>query len=331
MEKDYIKQLINHFCEGTYSSDMEQKVQRWLVNEKHAQLKDRALQDTWNQLSKEPDQSVYHSLYKVKEILGLPVIKQAAHSRSYRILLAVACLSFPLLIGLFIYMNHRIDSHFLVEVTVPNGKQEELRLPDGSHVWLNAGSTLRYARRFDGDSRDIYLMGEACFAVKKNTKQPFVVITEYLSVKALGTEFNVRAYADEKQVTATLNSGKVQIRLPATTEEEELTYTLRPDQQFVYKQGGQIAISDVTASDASAWKEGVLLFNNVQMPEAIQLLQHRFDIQVYYDPKRMDSSYYYARFGKNATLEQVLDVLQEIGDFTYRIDGKKVSIQMKSN
>lgn len=332
MKTNYIVQVINRFFNGTFPSTTEQEVQRWLIGEDGGIAKEHALQEAWNQLDVKADQSVYHSLKKLKQSLGIQttealITEKSARTFPLRLILAASVL-IPVLIGLFVYIENRDSA--LIEVSVSYGEQKELQLPDGSCVWLNAGSSIRYTKRFTGDTRDIYLMGEACFSVVKNTGQPFIVTTKKLSVRALGTEFNIRAYPLEERTTATLNSGRISVQLVPSSGDSAKTYLLQPDQQLVYREDGLVDISDVTAADVSAWKSGVLLFDNIQFGEVVRLLERQFDVSVRYDRILLNTDYYYAKFAKGSTLEQVLNVLQEIGDFTYKREGQSIFIQMKN-
>lgn len=330
MEKNYILQVINRFFNGNFPSDTKLHVQQWLADEGDSELKNLVLQDTWNQLEVEPDRSVYQSLDKVKKVLGLKqVIKPAGSFSLPKLLWAVATL-IPVLLGVYFYVDNRSAGHTMIEVVVPNGEQREIILPDGSQVWLNAGSTLQYAKQFNGDSRLIQLTGEACFSVVKNEKKPFIVKTAHLSVKVVGTEFNVRAYASENRTTTTLNTGKVQVQLLSSHTTQEKTYKLEPNQQLVYQNNGEVQVEDVIADEVTDWRNGTLLFDSLLFPEMVQLLERHFGVAVHYNETFTDTNRYYAKFKKESSLEQVLNVLQEIGDFTYRIQGQQVSIQTKN-
>lgn len=329
MEKKYILQVINRFFNGDFPSDTEQNVQRWLIGGKDSEQKNRVLHDTWNRLEVEPDRSVYQSLDRVKDVLGLEQVIQPAGSFSLRKLLWAVAMLIPVLFGVYFYMDNWSAGRTMVEVTVPNGEQREFLLPDGSKVWLNAGSTLQYTKRFDGDCRSVLLTGEACFSVMKNKKKPFIVKTTHLSVKVIGTEFNVRAYPAENRTTTTLNSGKVQVQLLSNHITQERTYKLEPNQQLVYQNSGEVQVADVMAEEVTDWRNGTLLFDNLLFPEMVQLLERHFGVTVHYSGKITDTNRYYAKFKKESSLKQVLNVLQEIGNFTYRIQGKQVSIETK--
>lgn len=331
MKKNYIQQVIDRFFNGNFPSDTEHNVQRWLIGEKRSELKDRALLETWNRLEMKPDQTVFQSLHKVKELLGLQQEIKTVNSYPMRKMLWAVAMLIPVLFSVYFYMDNWSSGRTLIEVTVPDGERRQLLLPDGSQVWLNAGSNLRYTKRFDGDVRNVYLAGEACFSVVKDEKKPFVVTTAHLSVNVLGTVFNVRAYSSENQTTTTLNSGKVQVQLlSGHNGGQEKTYQLKPDQQLIYKNSGEVQIVDVIADETLAWRNGTLLFDNLLFPEMVLLLERHFGVSVQYDRTLNNTNRYYAKFGKDSSLEQVLNVLREIGDFTYQVQAKSVSIQAKT-
>ena len=139
-----------------------------------------------------------------------------------------AVLLIPLLsiVASYLYIQSNEEHTELVEYYVPRGEQKQITLPDGTTAYLNSGTLLVYPQKFTGDIRSVYLIGEANFDVKKDKQHPFIVKTNHLKVKVLGTKFNVHAYAEDEKTTTTLESGSVVVQ-KANNEEYHHPHTQR--------------------------------------------------------------------------------------------------------
>lgn len=162
-------------------------------------------------------------------------------------------------------------------VLTPRGRQFSIVLPDGSKVWINAESSLRFPVRFSGKERQVQLTGEAYFEVAENSSQPFrVLVNDKTQVLVLGTSFNINAYGDQPRVKATLVTGKVNIR---SGKAEAI---LVPGQEASI--AGDITVADhADINKAIAWKNGAFDFNNVTIEELATQLERWYDIEVTYD------------------------------------------------
>ncbi len=136
----------------------------------------------------------------------------------------------------------------LKALSIPRGQDYHLTLADGTKVWLNAESRLEFPDRFNGNTREVRLQGEAYFEVKKDVKRPFIVHTDYLSTRVLGTSFDVRAYS-RKDASVTLVSGRVQVKTG------DLAQILSPGEQAALT-GSQLAVKAVDTYPITQWKEG---------------------------------------------------------------------------
>jgi len=319
--KDYIGKVFRKFLGYSYPPETEQKVQEWIVDEQYSEEKREFLYNYWSELEPQTESTIYSSLEAVRRKAGLE--QQAKKLLMCRRLLRVAAVLLPLFLlagGYLFYDDSFVDSS-LLRVTVSYGDRQEVVLPDGTKVWVNAGSTLQYPEAFAANNRTVKLSGEAYFDVKRDESKPFIVETRKLSVKVLGTEFNVSAYPDDEQIITTLNSGKVAIE----TEQEEPFY-LEPDQQLAFdKKTQKVSIQPVTASDFSEWKSGNLLFENVTLNQFIKTLERHYDLTIKVNKSlRSRPDRYTAKFMNSESLEQILNVLGEITNIRYEIKGDKI-------
>lgn len=190
--------------------------------------------------------------------------------------------------------------------TVENdGEPKEFLLPDGSTVWLNSESQIRYADNFPGKVREIFLNGEAFFDVKRDESKPFIVHAGSLATQVLGTSFNIRAYVERSDIEVTVSSGKVSV-FDSTGVKERLVM----DQQISYKKStGRFTRQSVSSRNTSLWKEGELFFDSVTFGEVAQILERRYQVYIQFDDNKTKNCPVSARFSKDESLQQILYML----------------------
>jgi len=169
-----------------------------------------------------------------------------------------------------------LNSNGSLQLLTPNGGQYQITLSDGTKVWLNAASSLRFPKVFKGTERTVSLEGEAYFEVARNKKKPFIVRTGEQKISVLGTHFNVSAYRQDIASSVTLLEGKVRV---AVTGNEGLTAVLKPGQQSVVAQN-QIKVAEVNVDDFVAWKQGEFMFNNEDLEGVMQKLARWYDLEI---------------------------------------------------
>lgn len=185
-----------------------------------------------------------------------------------------AILIIPLAFGLFYLWSSLSDARFVQTVTTPLASRTSLTLPDGSKVWLNAGSTISFSNRFGENSRVVSLIGQAYFDVKKGDV-PFRVETKNFSVKVLGTSFDVFAYPDEN-AEVTLERGKVQLETS-----KNVIADLNPGQQaIINKSDGQIMKRDIDSKAFVSWKDSRLTFDEVPLEKVVLCLERWFNVNI---------------------------------------------------
>lgn len=170
--------------------------------------------------------------------------------------------------------NDLANTKHINMVSTSKGGQYQIILPDGSHVWLNALSSLKFPTAFSGKKRGVELKGEGYFEVAKNKDKPFKVLSHYQEVEVLGTHFNINSYDDEPATETTLLEGSVKVS-PLKTSRSAL---LKPGQQANLKDDGQIKINTVKADNVIAWKNGLFLFQNSDIRNVIRQLSRWYDV-----------------------------------------------------
>jgi transmembrane sensor len=205
-------------------------------------------------------------------------------------------------------------------ISTPRGGQYQLVLADGSKVWLNAESSLRFPTAFVGKQRKVELTGEGYFEVAHNEQQPFIVQRGEAEVQVLGTHFNINGYADEPSLKITLLEGRVMVK-----KAEKLVY-LNPGQQAVTKPSEEnIKVDyDVDTEEVVAWKNGLFIFNNTSLETIMKQLERWYDVDVVYQGK-VPEDHFNGNISRNNNLSEVLKVL-EYSNIKFRVEGKTISV-----
>lgn len=200
-------------------------------------------------------------------------------------------------------------------LTTPQGGQYQLTLPDGTRVWLNAASSIRFPLRFTTGSRVVEITGEAYFEVQKDPTRPFLVKTGGVNVRVLGTRFDINTYADEPAATTTLLDGSVQVG----------SSVLRPGQQARVKPDGMINIVDDSDAEAAvAWKNGFFQFDHTNLPAVMRQLSRWYDVDVRYEGAVPDRTFG-GKISRSSNASEVLKIL-EISKVHFAIENKTIVV-----
>lgn len=254
---------------------------------------------------------------------------------------------------LFFNLNDQdsmVESEALTEIKVKLGSKSTVLLPDSTSVFLNSGSVLRYPGNFTSDNRKVYLEGEAFFEVKPFHDKPFYVYTENnLSIRVLGTKFNVKAFKEEMNIETTLVSGKVEIEKRNKDNKVESRQLLLPDQIASFnKKSHELSVSNLRnetpsmisnpssleyAHDISpdlesiiAWKDNRLVFYNESLEDLKVKLERWFDVEIAIEDEEVNTYRFTGTF-ENETIEQVLFALDLAASFEYSINKNKIIIE----
>ena len=207
------------------------------------------------------------------------------------------------------------------ELETSRGEQYQVVLPDGSHVWLNAASSLKYPVVFSGNERVVELTGEAYFEVAHNKAMPFKVKTQQQEVEVLGTHFNVNAYNDEKTTATTLMEGSVKI----TSIADHKNTLIKPGQQSSINNQG-IQVRQVDTDEAIAWKNGYFLFNNENLESIMRKISRWYNVEVVYKSDAPRSMVFSGTVSKYKNVSQVLKTLELTNSVHFRIDNSKITV-----
>ncbi len=312
---------IVNYCRGVYkgadaarieeaiaaSSDLQElvlQIRKVLVLEQDIdEVRNINIQTAYKKVSKR----IFQKHSGVRTILGF-VNRYAA------VLLLPLLVSSIVFAGLYFSQNSHAITY--CEVSTPLGSTMRYELSDGSVVWLNAGSKLRFPNRFAQDIREVELWGEGYFEVKADIKHPFYVKMENGSkVFAYGTRFNVNSYSDEEFVETVLEKGKVNI----ISHDGKSSVVLQPGERGVISKGDHSMLVEKTGLyEKTAWREGKLIFRNDPLADVFKRLSRQFNVDIKYENPE-DREYSYRATFKNENLYQILDYLKLIAPIEYRV------------
>ncbi|NDV15757.1 DUF4974 domain-containing protein [Muricauda sp. TY007] len=211
------------------------------------------------------------------------------------------------------------------ELTVPYGKNFELVLSDGSHIYLNAGSKLRYPVQFPhGKPRNVFLDGEAFFDVARDSTRSFTVVTDMLNTEVYGTRFNVSSYRDENNTFTVLEEGSVGVYQPNSPKKEE-PVKIVPGQRAVFE-NGSIQVETVDIRKYTAWIDGELYFLDDRFELILKELERRFDVKIDNRYEELNDVKFTGTFTREP-LDQILKLFQYQTPFEYDMKKKTITIQ----
>lgn len=207
-------------------------------------------------------------------------------------------------------------------VWVPQGGEYHLTLSDGTEVWLNAETKLKFPTRFSGDKRIVELSGEAYFEVTHNASKPFIIRTDDINVKVLGTSFGVRSYQEENSIFTTLVSGSVEVQ--GTLKNVRLT----PSHQAIFNKSTQnLAIKQVDTELYIGWKDGKMLYDNCPLEEILRDLKRWYSFEVFYSNSHTKQIPFTLNIRKHEKIDGVLELMQKTGRVHFDIKGNTIIVK----
>lgn len=224
--------------------------------------------------------------------------------------------------------NLRVDKNqnkvFYHELRVSKGQEYHLILSDGTEVWLNSDSHLKYPITFSTEKREVILSGEAYFSVKENKGAPFIVKTERMDIKVLGTEFNVSAYTIDQKQHATLVEGKIVATLNNT---ERTSFEILPNQQLTYdSESSKYSVKLVEAEDYGCWREGLFVFDEEDLEEITNKLSRWYNISFFFQNKSARKQKFTGKLPRFENCEVVLEMIEKTANVKFKANKQGTSV-----
>lgn len=309
-----MKELLQQYIKGEISTEERLKVAAWLEENPENMREFLALRKLYDislwQAKVNKPRSIKKTQYSIRKIT-VEILKIAA-------ILLIGFLGSKQL------LTRQSDKTHMQTIHVPAGQRAEITLADGTHVWLNSRSTLRFPDQFGTDTRNVELDGEGYFSVQHNEDSPFIVQTQTHAIKVLGTEFNVKAYPNTSLFEAALLKGSVRISSPDLKN----GLLLKPN-EMVSIENRMIRKSIINNNDYFKWKEGLFCFEDESIQDLIKKLELYYDTTIEIQRPALLKYHYSGKFRIQDGIEHVLRVLQLKHKFKYIKEDDKNLIIIK--
>ena len=283
--------------------------------------------ENYPKISKEDSLELYDRIFNSK------INKQQYNPtgrNSYFPLKKVAAALIPLIIGIVAWLLYVQNQHFdenqhlteteLISKEASKGHKITLTLSDGTKINLNSGSTLKFPKQFSGATRTVHLTGEGFFDVTENPEKPFIVISNNIEAKVLGTSFNIRAY---EQPEIALVTGKLQVN-----DDIGNAVFITPEERVIYQKEGNFIKDKFNKDEVLAWRNGILNFKQAKFQDILKELERWYDVTFIKD-NIWEPKYLFTGNFENESLENVLIGLNISYNFEFKIEGKKVTLTKK--
>lgn len=234
-------------------------------------------------------------------------------------LLVLFTIGYNLLTG-----SHSSEQIAWIEISTPKGVRDSVLLSDGSKIFLNGGSDLKYPRQFTGDTREVSFTGEGYFEIAKNAKKPFLINTELIEVKVLGTKFNLKAYANDMSVETILEEGRVQVKHSASNQ----ILDMKPNDCVTFnKQMNTFSTKQVDPLVATMWRSGKYSFHSTPFPEFAQTLERGFGVTFIIENPDVASRHFTGEFIRGESIDEILNILKISSKLNYQKKDNIITIR----
>lgn len=297
--------LILRYINGHTSEEETKEVVEWIkASEKNKR--------SYMNIRRMNDLLIWNSDTKSNDIDSFSVSKSTTFSKVFKFAVGVAAVFIALFVSHSLYTKYNQGHTDIMQVLVaPPGQRAEMVLVDGTKVWLNAGSTLRFPSQF-ADIRCIELKGEAFFDVVKDAEKPFIVETDEHQVRVHGTSFNVSAY-QSSPFEVSLLQGSVSVYSKQTHQ----TLILKPGEKICDFNEKHFYKEIIPNDDAFLWKQGIISFHDESVEDIFRRLESFYDIKIINKNKQLLEKHYTGKFKMKDGIEQILKVLKYSSDFQY--------------
>ncbi len=268
---------------------------------------------TLKQDKQEGTASYWHFIQKISKTKHRILIKKT---------LQYAAVSAILIASTFfttLYFSNRSGSLNLTTLHVPTGQRAQLTLEDGTTIWVNAQSTLRYPSKFSKKTRKVEIIGEAYFDVAKDKHRPFIVTTNQMEMKVIGTEFNIHSYPESGYIQTDLIKGALKVY---KTNNEQNGIILKPNERLTLK-NDKMYVNTISNNDNLLWVEGIYAFENEKLIDILEKLQLYYDVKIIVQNSGIADMKYTGKFRQRDGIEEILRIIQKVKPFEIKKNTEK--------
>ncbi len=357
LKENFDQNIIVRFLMGEASQADITLLNEWVKSDPANRAHFDQIRDTWNSIefgSKLKDRDIQDDLRNVLGRIEKPTLRVSHKKRRFshsRLWMAAAVFIIGFAVSWFVFQSPGLIQDAQIAwhiVETPKGSKTKIILPDGSKIWLNAGSKLKYPKEFAPHSREVYLEGEAFFEVAKDDHKQFLVKTHDIIVKVFGTRFNVKSYPEDNTVETTLVEGSISIL--KSSPEGKISgkeIKLEPNERIVLYKGSQnitppeikkekikklpeiqpklVLSKSIDPSRYISWKSGRLIFRSEPMEKLAVTLERRYDVRIHFVDEEI-KKYKFTGTIENETIEQVMAAIRLASSIDYKIEERDIWI-----
>ena len=317
--------LLGKILTGEANSKEQKDFAGWLKQDVKNQREFERIKRLWGFARNKQDYDLGAAHSRIQKKIAAQIKPAGKLYRIFRKIAAILIL--PILIASIYWVPDLFRTVINQEVAIktircPLGQTMELGLPDGSRVYLNAGSQISYPLRFDGCQykREVFLNGEALFNVVKDKEHPFIVNLGKVNIRVLGTIFNVSNYSDDPKTEIFLKKGAIELISPDNQSPQFNRTKMAPNQLARMTANGQLLeLIEADPDSYGVWKDGVLTFNDDSMEDVVRKLIRKYDVPIHFPEAKNIDSRINGSF-KNKTIEEVLEILKYTTSISYQVN-----------
>lgn len=302
MEIEKFQSLVDKYLSGHTTAEEDAALRSCLESEDVSRAFDEYAFEKWQNAGSEMPKGVKDEIRR-KLLTEIKSPKRVHRLRFLKYMAGAACIAIALVAGFLAGKGVRVEES-VFECIAANGQKSTVALPDGTKVMLNSGSSLRYSSSYNLHNRDIELNGEAYFEVARKENIPFIVSAKQMTVEALGTKFNVRAYNSEPEIVATLVEGCVR----ASAGGKEMIMHPAEEISFDKKSGEMKKYAAPNKGHLIPWRDNELYFNGKTLREIGVILERMYNVNVFFEDDSI-MEYSYTGLVRNSSLNNVLDLI----------------------
>ena len=221
-----------------------------------------------------------------------------------------------------VYSSEKMEKVAYNTLSIPLGAEYCVMLPDNTKVFLNSGSVLRFRVALNINSREVFLQGVAYFEVQKDSTKEFIVHTDQMKIRVLGTSFNVKAYPEQDMIATTLTEGKIQISC------DSQLYNIIPGMQLTYhKRNRETNIQEVDTELYTSWKNGYYKFEEMPLEEIMSTLSRWYNLEIFYQSPAKKMIIFTGQLKRYDDVTQLLRKFEETHEVEFLINGKCITVK----
>ena len=326
----HINELLAGYFSGKLTAEETGEIRDWIAASEENRHYLMSMRDIWfsslaADTSRYDAEKAYGKFLNRKTVIDGKTKRPEVKSLVWKIAAAAAALFIISYISFKQGSRHFENALTDIVIEAPCGAMTKTFLPDGTLVWLNAGSKITCSQGFGVKERDVRLSGEGYFEVARNERLSFNVLTDEISVRALGTKFNFRNYRDDDEAEVSLLEGRVRINNHINKGEN---VQIVPDRRVVVdKKSGKMLVSEINAENTAEWTNGYVFFDEELLGDIVKKLERSYHVNIILETPEMKQLRFYGNFiRKKQSINDILDALASTGKLKYRIQDKEIVI-----